>query len=418
MTRTWLAVPALLTALAATAPAASAQNAALTWNETAVKTVVGAGKFQPEGFVYLAYVQAAVYDATEAIAHRYRPYAIWVRAPRGASTDAAVAAAAHTVLERFFPADQAALDAALASSLAQIPDGSAKTAGVAVGSSVADGLLALRAGDGLAASVPYTFGVGPGLWQLTPDSPATTPQTPWLAQMQPFLLHSPSQFRPGPPPALGSSTYARDLNEIKAFGSKTGSVRTPAETENALFWTYNADAMDNAGFREVATQQHMDTVDTARALVLGNMITADAAIACFDAKYHYSFWRPITAIRAAASDGNPQTTADPTWTPLVVTPNHPEYPAAHTCISAAEAEVYAALRHTRRIAIELSSAVTGTTHHLATVRQMIQQVANARVWAGLHYRNSTRVGARLGSNVADWILRRAFRRIHHHRHAR
>jgi hypothetical protein len=418
MRKTYFAVPALLTVLAATAPAASAQNAALVWNETAVSTVVGAGKFQPEGFVYLAYVQAAVYDATEAIAHRYHPYAVWVRAPRGASMDAAVAAAAHTTLVRLFPADQASLDAAYATSLAQIPDGTSKRDGLAVGSSVATALLALRADDGLAANVAYTFGVGPGLWQLTPDSPATAPQTPWLGQMRPFLLRSSSQFRPGPPPALTSRTYARDLNEIEAFGSKTSSVRTPAQTENALFWTYNADAMDNAGFREVAAQQHMDTVDTARALAIGDMITADAAIACFEAKYHYSFWRPITAIRAADTDGNPATTPDPAWTPLVVTPNHPEYPAAHTCLSAAEAEVYAALRHSRRINIDLTSAVTGTTHHLATVRQMVSQVANARVWAGLHYRNSTGAGARLGSSVADWILARTFHRIHHHRHAR
>lgn len=376
----------------------------LAWNVTSASIALAAGSFQPEGLIRLASVQAAVFDAVVAIDGGFTPYVAHRRGPRGASVAAAVATAAHDTLVVRFPTQTASADASYGTALAAIPDGPAKSDGVTVGAQAAADVLAARSGDGLAAPVTYVFGSGPGVWILPTDNtnPAMqTPQTPWVAQMRPFLIDRADQFRPGPPPALTSARYARDLNEVEAYGSATSSVRTPAQTDVARFWTANVLTFNNAVARQITTALGFDAAQTARALALNMMIDADALITCFDAKYHYSFWRPFTAIRGAGTDGNPATTADPTWVPLVPTPNHPEYPAAHACLSSADAVVYAALLGTRHINLSITSPATGTTHFFATPADIDNEVINTRVWAGLHYRTSGQVGIRLGTAVAN-----------------
>jgi hypothetical protein len=379
----------------------------LAWNATSATIAFAAGSFQPEGLIRLASVQAAVFDAVVAIDGGFTPYVAHRRGSRGASVAAAVATAAHDTLVVRFPTQQAAADTSYAAALAAIPDGQAKSDGTAVGAQAAADVLAARSGDGLAAPVTYAFGSGPGAWILPTDNanPALqTPQTPWVAQMRPFLIERADQFRPGPPPALTSARYARDLNEVEAYGSATSAVRTPAQTDVARFWTANALTFNNAVARQITTALGLDAAQTARALALNMMVDADSLIACFDAKYHYSFWRPFTAIRGAGSDGNPATSADPTWVPLVPTPNHPEYPAAHACLSSADAAFYADLLGTRHINLSITSPATGTTHFFATPQDLDDEVINTRVWAGLHYRNSGQVGIRLGSAVANAAL--------------
>jgi hypothetical protein len=388
---------------AAQARAHAAPDSVLAWNAIAVDTALAAKSFQVEGIIRIASVQAAVYDSLVAIEGGYRPYTGHLRAPRDASVDAAVATAAHDTLVVRFPSQVSSVDGQYATSLAAIPEGPAKTDGIHVGARAAADVLAARAGDGLGADVPYTFGSGPGAWILPTDNtnPAMqTPQTPWVAVMRPFLIHRADQFRPGPPPPLSSALYARDLNETETYGAVNSPARTSAQTDTALFWNANGVQFDNATIRDITTAQHLDAVTTARDLALGELVSADAGIACFDAKYHYSLWRPYTAIHGAGDDGNPATTPDPTWSPLLPTPNHPEYPAAHTCVSAAQAVVYTALLHTTRINLTLTSPATGTTHHYDTAADLINEVIDARVWGGLHYRNSGQVGARLGIQVA------------------
>jgi hypothetical protein len=347
------------------------------------------------------------------IAGRYVPYHDFPVSTKGASLEAAVIAAAYTTLVDYLGDPNGILTAKYNAAIAALPD-VGKTQGIAVGPAAAADIVALRAHDGRGAPTA-TYGtpgpVSAGAWQVVP--PATTAQTPWLAFMQPFMLQSPSQFRSGPPPALDSRTFAADFNETKAYGAKNSTVRTPEQTAIAYFWNAFILNQFNQAFRDVAAQHGMDLVDTARLLAMGNMVTSDASIACWDAKYHYLFWRPYTAIRNAQLIGNPALQPDPAWLPLLNTPNHPEYPSAHGCNTSAVAEVLAAALHTRHIDIDLAGATNGgttltTTRHFDTVQEMEQEMMNARVWIGFHYRTSTEVGVRLGTDVARWTLDRYF----------
>jgi hypothetical protein len=405
------AAAALLAMATATGPTASAaaddttaRQTVLDWNHAAVN---GAKMFQNEAFVYLAYVQAAVYDAVTAIEGGYRQYGTSLEAPPSASVSAAVATAAHDTLSAYLPAQQPSFDAAYAASLAAVPDGAAKADGIAVGADAASAIVALRAHDGRNAPVSYPGSLDVGAWR--PTRPAFLPaQTPWIAQLTPFVLPSPSLFRPGPPPKLTSPTYARDLNEIQQLGSATSTVRTPEQTAVARFWSTNSNIEYNGGFTRVAVSRGLDAEDTARLLAMGNVVAADAAIACWDAKYTYGLWRPVTAIQNADLDGNPATTADPSWQPLLTTPNHPEYVAAHGCLTSAEADVFSEVLGTSKIDIDLASTVTGTTRHFASAQDMKREIVNARVWGGLHYRTSAERGVHLGDQVASYDLDHAF----------
>jgi hypothetical protein len=399
-------------------------TAALTWSSIAVNAVRRAvitadgpprPVLQAEGRVYTAYVQAAVYDAVTKIEGRYVPYHDFGVDAEGASPEAAVASAARTTIDYYLPDQAASVDAQYVAYLATLPD-VGKAAGIEVGEAAAEDIIALRDGDGrnapTAAYGDPTLPVVAGQWQLVP--PATTAATPWLAFMRPFMLESPSQFRRPPPPSLGSKRYGDDLNETKSYGARNSALRTPEQTATAYFWNANQIDQDVQAYRDVATQHGLDLVDTVRLLAMGELVAADAAIACWDSKYHYLFWRPYTAIRHADLDGNPATQADPTWLPLLNTPNHPEYPAAHGCFTGALGEVVARTLHTRRIDLTIWGATNGgatltTTRHFETVKDLDPEVVNARVWIGFHYRHSGIAGIRLARAVAHWTLRRYFR---------
>jgi hypothetical protein len=298
-------------------------------------------------FVYLSYTQAAVYNALVAIEGGYTPYNSALTASLDASRDAAVAAAAHDVLVNYFPNDpqKATLDAKYAASLAAIPDNQAKTDGIAVGQAAAAEIIALRATDVLSGDGEYILPApGPGVWEPTAMMPdgvtPMPPMDPWMAVLNPFLRPFPDEYRPALPPALDSATYATDLNEVKEIGGTMSATRIAEQTEVAKFWTTNMVIQTNASYRQIAASRGLNLIDTARLMAMGNMAATDSLIATFDAKYFYSFWRPVTAIQRADTDGNPATDADPTWMPAVTTPNFPEYVAGHGSFASAQAEVY------------------------------------------------------------------------------
>jgi hypothetical protein len=376
-----------------------------TWNALTVSTLATAGKPPPEQFVYLSYVHAAVYDAVVAIDHGGPQYLLRLRAPQDASADAAVAAAAHGVLVAYFPTQAPTLDAAYAISLAAIADGPAKTDGITVGDQAAAGIVALRAGDGLNGPTIAPLPPGPGVWQPTP--PNTQGLDSWLGNVKPFLLDSVASYAPPAPPALTSAEWARDYNETRLYGSATSTVRTPAQTETARFWAAPPIPQQQTALRNLTVQRRLDLHETARLFAINSMAAADSSIVCFAAKYQHEFWRPFTAIPAGDSDNNPATMADPTWVPLLVTPNHPEFPSAHGCATAgALATVLTSFLGTDRINFDVSATVTGTTvtHHFATARQLADEVANARVWGGIHWRFSTSDGTTIGQHVARYDL--------------
>jgi hypothetical protein len=395
-------------------PAAPA-TVALAWNANAVAAVRDASVIDPqgtaarplyqtEGLLYMSYVQAAVYDAATKIGHRYVPYHRFSAAAGNASLQAAVIAAAYHTLVFYLGDPGGTLAAKYAASIAALPDDRTTARGIAVGQAAAADIEALRANDGRNAPVSTPFGAGPlqpGLWIWAPPPSLQIAQTPWMAVMRPFMLGSTSQFRAPAPPALTSALYTRDFNETKAYGSATSAVRTAAQTAIAYFWNANAINQLNQALQNAATQHNMDLLDTARLLAAGNMVPTDAGMACFDSKYTYQFWRPITAIRNAGIDGNPATIADP------------EYPSQHGCVTSAVAQVLANALNTSRINATIPGAQGGattltTSQTFATVRDLYAQLVNARVWIGFHYRNSVVAGENLGTAVAKWELHRYF----------
>jgi hypothetical protein len=399
----------------------AAPEVLLNWNTIAQRVTVQVAKQLPQqAMVYLAYVQAAVYNAVVAIARRYEPYKITLAPRPGASIDAAVSAAAYTVLIHYFPAQQAALDADYAASLAAIPDSAAKDAGIAVGQESAAALITLRHNDGVEANIGFVMPAPAlGVWQLPAG---VAPQTPWLSQLRPFTLRNPDQFRPGPPPKLTSFMWTVNYNEVKKYGGSSSVDRAAEQTDAARFWTMHPAAQYNTTFQQIVRDRRLDAVQTARLLAMGNLIGADALIACFDAKYHYLFWRPAFAVPQGDADGNPNTIGDPAWTPLLApTPAHPEYPSAHSCLTSAVAEVLAAFFKTRWINLDISSTVpnlTQPTRHYNTTTDLVRDVMNARVWAGFHYRYSTITGVELGRRVAQWALAHYYHPIDDDRQAR
>jgi len=257
--------------------------------------------------------------------------------------------------------------------------------------------------------VPYSFPSVPvpGVWILTPG--ATAPQTPWVGQMRPFTSDDPAQFLPEPPPDLGSDTWADDYNQVKTLGEKNSTVRTPQQTEIGLFWTEHTTAQYGRLLRALAAD--LSLADTARLFAMSYAAAADGIIGCYNAKYHYSFWRPVTAIRNGDIDGNPDTVADPNWTPLTTTPAHPEYPSAHSCLTGAVAETLKGYFGTPNLQISLYSPVTNTTHTFNSVREWQREMEFARIYAGIHYHQAVVQGLNLGHKVAHNIAANYFRRV-------
>jgi hypothetical protein len=321
------------------------------------------------------------------------------------STPSSLADAFRTTLDLF----ETGLDL-MRQNLAPIIDGTAKSDGLAAGAEAAAAMIRLRTNDGRDAPIGYTHGSGPGAWQPTPPA-FLAAQTPWVAFVRPFTYQSPSQFRPGPPPSLASDMWADAFNEVKLRGALVGSNRSAAETIQATFWTDNAPTQYNRYLRRLAAEQQLSAADKARLYAEINMAGADAGIGCFDAKYAYGWWRPVTAIRNADADDNPATVADPLWTSSVVTPNHPEYPSAHACVSGAIADTLADFFGTDHVVSTIESAVTHTAVEFARFRDIYRDVHEARILGGLHYRFSMNAGRRLGRHVSNRLTRHYFRRV-------
>lgn len=390
-------------------PVATRADVVSDWN--AVATTVFVNKGAAPG-IHFAMVHTAIYDAVNAIDRRYSIYAVTSKVDTGgASKEAAAAAAAYRLLLDLFPDQQSVLDPAYAASLAAIPDGVAETNGVAVGTEVAAGILALRAEDGRNADVPYVFGSGPGVHQATPPG-FTNPVTPWLAKVKPFALKSPSQFRAYGPPDLTSAAYAADFNAVKSLGSLNSTERTDEETEIGRFHTENPTVFWARNLREFAATKQLDIDESARLFAMLFVGFADATIACWDSKYHFNRWRPITAIAAAASDDNAATEADATWVPLANTPPHPEYPAAHGCVSGAVAEILRQFFGTKEIPMTFTSTVPGSVPHaFQRTDDLVAEVLAARVYGGMHFPTSNVHGAVMGRQVGRWIAKNYFRPV-------
>lgn len=401
-----------MTALVLLSAAIVEADTVLDWNVAALKTTAAASFNPPLESRNLAIVHAAMFDAINSIVGEFHPYAVELSAPKGASPDAAAAAAAHFALVKLYPGQQAMLDAAYAMSLAAIPDGSAKIDGIAVGETVAAKILAMRADDGAreAISAAYIPGSQPGDWRPTPRPAPLSPLPaldPGWGSVRPFFLREGSEFRPDPPPALTSPQYTRDFNEIKEIGSLTSSTRTPEQTDLAHFWISTAPQIWNPAARQVAVAQHLTLSQNARAFALLNMAGADAFIASWDAKFTYNQWRPVTAIRDADTDGNPDTIADPSWTPLLVTPPFPDYIAGHTTYAGAAEEVLESVFGARPgVTMNLMSATaSGVTESYTTFDAIAEGVVEARVLGGIHWRTSSVRGRRVGEQIGGFAVR-------------
>lgn len=358
-------------------------------------------------FVYLGYVQAAIYDALVAIEGGYAPYAYSAAAPDPtASREAAVATAAYTVLQHYLP-DLAPTNQ-YQDALATVVDGPAKDAGIAIGQAAADAIIALRSGDGLLDPDVYTvLPPGPGIWEPTvmPDGTVVPPVDPWMATLKPFLRATPEQYRPAPPPALDDPAYLADLAEVRDYGGAMSTLRTPEQTAIANFWTTNMVIQVNTAYRQVAETRGLNLLDTARLMAMGNMVATDSLILTFDSKYTYSFWRPITAIRHTNPDGSYSPTELNTWMPAVMMPSFPEYVTGHSSFMSAQAEVFTQFFGTPDINIDLISTSTGTTRHYLNAQNLRDEVGNARIWGGLHYRSSNMLAESLGQQfVVDALV--------------
>jgi hypothetical protein len=408
-------------------------NTVAQWNKIAEDTVVGSGAFQAEGFIYMAYVSAAVYDASVTIDGGFKPYGAAITALPGASSDAAVIEAAYRTLVNYFPSQAASLGALYTEALGLIPDGHAKSDGQAVGLAAASNIITLRGGDGrmtpigVTSSFP-TLPPGPGVWRLTP--PFAAPQTPWVGSVRPFVLQSLDQFLPDPPPSLQSDEWVEAFNEIKAYGAVNSSVRSDDQTAIAKFWSANVVRQYNRVGRDIAAAPGLSLLETARLVAMVNLVGADALMSGLHAKYHYLFWRPVTVIDPTGvtadgygpvpgyDDGNPATVEQTGWRPVLTTPNHPEYPAAHGVITSAMAKVFSTFLGTNQIDLDVHGFdPTGPAGNLNAVQHfdmpndLRQQIVDARVWAGLHYRFSGVVGVVLGRNDANYDLTHAFQPI-------
>jgi hypothetical protein len=391
----------------------------LDWNAHAARAIVTiGGQVPPRALIRLAIVHLAIYDAVNAIAGEpFESYASIPTVNRPASAEAAVAAAAHDVLVVLFPDQAADLAEKYDASLAALPDDIAKVNGIAVGQQAASGILNRRSQDGRDATVIYVPGLGPGVWVPTPPL-FLAAQAPETSIVQPFALKSASQFRPDAPFDLPSQDWARDYNEVKTLGPALGSSRTAEQTDIARFWSDNPPLQWNRVWRALSVANGLGLVDNARYFAMLATASADALIACWDAKYSYNFWRPVTAIRSGDADGNPDTAPDPEWIGLLITPNHPEYPAAHGCFSGASTETLKSFFGTDNVGFSMDSFAAGVVNPVRTYARLsdaLAEVLEARIYGGMHYRNSTRIGAKLGKRVSRFTTRHYFRPTRHER---
>jgi hypothetical protein len=416
-------------------------NTVAQWNKIAEDTVVGSGAFQSEGYIYMAYATAAVYNAVVAIEGGYQALDSTITASPGASADCAVVEAAYRTLRYYFaslPTLVATLDADYAEALSPAnfagctADGGA---GTGVGLAAANEVIFNRTTGPnpdarmtpIGVSTPFpTLPPGPGVWRLTP--PFAPPQVPWVGDVRPFVLRTLGQFLPEPPPSLQSDEWVEAFNQIKAYGAATGSARSDEQTAIARFWSANVVRQFNRVGRDIAADHGLGLLKTARLAAMINLVGADALGSTLHAKYHYLFWRPVTAIDPSAvvadgfgpipgyADGNPATIEQTGWRPLLTTPNHPEYPAAHGVITSAMAEVFSTFLGTNQLDLDVhgfdSAGPAGNLNavrHFDRPNELRHEIVGARLWAGLHYHFSSVAGVVLGRKVAKYDLRHAFR---------
>jgi hypothetical protein len=377
------------------------------WNVKANELVVEAKLGTPPAMRMLAIVHTAVYEAANAVTQRYPAGALKLDAAPGASLDAAVAAANRVTLLKLLPTVQPAIDSTYQAALAKVADGPAKAAGIVVGEQAAAAVLAVAAEDRANAAEAYRPHTTPGAYV-----PTVVPAIPQWSQRKPWVLSSPAQFRPGPPPALNSELWARDYNEIKAIGSKNSSSRSAEQTEIARFWDYSAPPIYHAVVRSVARQPGRDPTQNARLFMAATQASDDALIAIMDAKYHYNFWRPVTAIRNGDTDGNDATEREASWAPFIDTPMHPEYPCAHCVLSSAVGTVLQAEVGSAAMPVLSTSSPTakGATRSWTNTADFMQEVALARIYDGVHYRNSTVVGSAIGKQVGELVAVKVLKR--------
>lgn len=389
-------------------PCVSAADVVTEWNEKANAAVLEAKIYPFAGTRVMAIVHSAIFDSINSIEGRYTPYKFKVSAPDGCSPEAAGAAAAHATLVKLFPEQKEALDNAYAGSLARIPDGPGKARGISVGEEVAAKVLAWRASDG--ADVPNTYRpvTTAGAYITT-----TLPIGSQWGSVIPWVIERGSQFRPGPPPALSSAEWAADYNEIKEIGAKKSPRRTNEQTEIARFWMITGPQSFDPIVRQLAAAPGRSLSQNARLFALVEMAVADSYIAVFDAKYTFNFWRPVTAIRNGDLCGNSATVRDAAWEPLVDTPLHPEYPCAHCINSAAARAVLESEFGTGPNPLTMASQTApGAVHKWASIAEYAEEVSVARIYGGIHYRNSTMVGKAMGKKIGELAVQSYLKPVH------
>jgi hypothetical protein len=390
-------------------------DAVTDWNLTTLQAAAAAGLNPQRQQRVAAMVHAAMHDAVNSVAPRYEAYAVQVSPSGEASIEAAAVQAAYGVLIRLLPGQAAMLDGARSASLSQIPDGPVKEEGLAVGEAVAGQIVALRSTDGSDVDGTYTFGSGPGEYQRTPPT-FGNPSVPAWRFVRPFVLERGDQFRAEGPPSLDSDEWAADFNETKRLGRVDSAVRTAEQTEIALCGAEPSLPMWNRVARSVSSQRQTGLVENARLFALLNLAMVDATIACWDSKYTYRFWRPVTAIPLADTDGNDATEADPAWTPLRPTPLHPEYPSAHACVSNAAAKVLTSFfGGDTAFSTTTSTCPPGVVRSYDSFRALADEIGDSRIYIGFHFRTSVRHGANLGRQVGHWTFHRFLQPLEDHR---
>jgi len=417
-------VAALAMAWVLLAPVVAKADVVLDWNATAVATMLSQTPAPPSPFAqarFMAITQLAVFEAVNAVTGKYTPYLGTIVAPEGASPEAAAIAAAHGVLRNYFPASAGALDAARASSLLAIPDGQAKDDGIATGEAAAAAMILLRTNDGSAPPEFFVPGApGPGVWEATPSCPLVNGIQVGVflnwRNVKPFGIRRASDFLSDPPPSLTSRRYRVDYVEVMTVGGVDSTERPQDRADVARFYAISSPSMLlNQAARQVSVAQGRSLSHNARALALINMATSDSLVSSFHTKYHYNFWRPETAIRLGDTDGNPRTDADPSFAPFIVTPCFPSYPSNHASGTTGGTEMLSRLYGGGHHRITLTNAaLPDVTLRYTRFKQINDDVDDARVYGGIHFRFDQEAGGRLGRQVATYVRGHTLRWAHHH----
>jgi hypothetical protein len=395
------------TAAPGTRPASAAvPDQVMIWNQVALNDLIGSGgQAPPVAMLHLAMVHGAVYDAVNAITQTHRPYLVAPAADPTASIDAAAATAAWRVL-RWLPSNDARvaqLDARYAESLAAVPDGDAESDGIQAGEEAAAAMIVARTGDGRLGRTDFTVGNAVGKWRAISGN-----NFRWIGEVKPFVVDDAARFATDGPLPVTSAQYAAEFDEVKSLGRRTGSSRTEDQTAQALFWTDHTTAMWTRIAREVSAGEQLSAAENARYFAMLYTTGADSAIACFQDKERHQFWRPQTAIQEAAHDGNPATTADPTWLPLINNPPYPDHPSGANCLAGAMVYALRDYYGTNRMSFSATHATTGVTRSFKQFSDALQEVRHARVYSGLHFMTADAAGANIGKEVSRYRDRHAF----------